>query len=586
MSNKKNKSFNKIKSLTLRNFEAYGDTPVTFKFSDINLIFGRNSSGKSSALQALKYFGSVLSGNEKNNPEYFDKLLNYQAKEPVISIRLEFYPDDNFKFFSELSKRSIYSNLFNRVPYIEIKIEKKDYGNRSHVRIKETNLGYDDVSLIICEISDNKDSEYGYVVSQNKYIKLNNEHPVYNDEIDVECLLKYGKSFVEEQSKLKMFDPNRINEKDILELIKMYVDFDKSIQFVASNSLNEHKKSFNFNGRRVSEDEIKKRHKDWKDKLLSDEFLANIIIPVNSYDFDVADITQAIPTLHDFVLFQKNISLFELCGNPELRKRYSTYHNANNKQENKQNGVYYFLLKPIEYLLNLINDVSENILSSIHIGPLRNQVQNITSFNKDKYSWYDGTAAYYAMLDKTKEVIESINDDLLMISENNAYKVSVDQYKLDDHNHPGESLKSLSLVLDSKRIHDFSQVGTGISQSLPIIVALKSEEKVLIIEQPELHLHPAATVELATMFIRALSNGNQIFIETHSEHVILRMLRHIREKTYFKRAEPLYPSHVSITYIDLINCRLVPVNLRTTEDGDFVERWPNGFFSERREELM
>src|SRR5205085_5722076 len=84
-----------------------------------------------------------------------------------------------------------------------------------------------------------------------------------------------------------------------------------------------------------------------------------------------------------------------------------------------------------------------------------------------------------------------------------------------------------------------SDVGVGISQMIPVIVGcLRSQHGILAIEQPELHVHPAIQVGLGDLFIQAVqARENRVgadktlLIETHSEHIMLRLLRRIRETT-------------------------------------------------------
>ena len=75
------------------------------------------------------------------------------------------------------------------------------------------------------------------------------------------------------------------------------------------------------------------------------------------------------------------------------------------------------------------------------------------------------------------------------------------------------------------------EVGIGISQVVPVIVtALDGEQRLLAIEQPELHIHPRLQAALADLFIESIHTNKHCFIiETHSEHLILRLLRRIRE---------------------------------------------------------
>ena len=77
------------------------------------------------------------------------------------------------------------------------------------------------------------------------------------------------------------------------------------------------------------------------------------------------------------------------------------------------------------------------------------------------------------------------------------------------------------------------EVGFGLTQMLPIIAqaVLARPGDTLIIEQPELHLHPRAQAELADLFIAMARNGTNFLIETHSEHLLLRLRRRIAESS-------------------------------------------------------
>ncbi|ESQ14878.1 MAG: hypothetical protein N838_30820, partial [Thiohalocapsa sp. PB-PSB1] len=140
-------------------------------------------------------------------------------------------------------------------------------------------------------------------------------------------------------------------------------------------------------------------------------------------------------------------------------------------------------------------------------------------------------------------------------------------------------------------------VGVGISQMVPVVVAsLRKQDGVLGIEQPELHVHPAIQVGMGDLFIKAatgdedkLTSGKTLLIETHSEHIMLRLLRRVREQTD-DEVPPgvlgLTPEDLSVIYVEssVEGVRFRP--LRVSPDGDFVDRWPHGFFAERAEELF
>ncbi len=127
-----------------------------------------------------------------------------------------------------------------------------------------------------------------------------------------------------------------------------------------------------------------------------------------------------------------------------------------------------------------------------------------------------------------------------------------------------------------------TDVGFGVSQVLPIIVqSMLSKEKTILIEQPELHLHPAQQAELGDMFIEAAlgENKNTFLIETHSEHLILRIQKRIREKK-------LRPEDVAVIYVSKEDGGSKCLELRLDEEGNFIDHWPDGFFEERYMEMF
>jgi hypothetical protein len=151
------------------------------------------------------------------------------------------------------------------------------------------------------------------------------------------------------------------------------------------------------------------------------------------------------------------------------------------------------------------------------------------------------------------------------------------------------------LVLIDKRTDtpvSHRDVGIGVSQVLPVLVsAYASENKLLAIEQPEIHLHPALQAELGDVFLKSAlgDSGNAFLIETHSEHLILRILRRIRETTDGELppdAPAIRPEDVAVLYIQPKNDGVEVLHIPITLDGEFERAWPNGFFAERAEELF
>jgi len=119
-------------------------------------------------------------------------------------------------------------------------------------------------------------------------------------------------------------------------------------------------------------------------------------------------------------------------------------------------------------------------------------------------------------------------------------------------------------------------VGIGISQVLPVLVmAYGSRDKLLAMEQPEIHLHPALQAELGDVFIEAAlgDRKNTFILETHSEHLMLRLMRRIREGK-------ISPDDVGVVFVEPLARGSRFIELRIDEEGDFIDEWPGGFFEE------
>lgn len=136
-----------------------------------------------------------------------------------------------------------------------------------------------------------------------------------------------------------------------------------------------------------------------------------------------------------------------------------------------------------------------------------------------------------------------------------------------------------------------TDVGVGLSQVVPVIVATFDESAALVmLEQPELHLHPRMQVGLGDLFISGIQSVKRtLLIETHSEHLLLRLLRRVRETTEGElppHADPIRADQLSINFVEAGDNGVNVRPLTVTNSGDFAGWWPEGFFEERAKELF
>ncbi len=156
-----------------------------------------------------------------------------------------------------------------------------------------------------------------------------------------------------------------------------------------------------------------------------------------------------------------------------------------------------------------------------------------------------------------------------------------------------ESLQDMVLI--DKRTNtpvSHRDVGIGVSQVLPVLVsAYASEAKLLAIEQPEIHLHPALQAELGDVFIDSALGPcrNTCLIETHSEHLLLRIMRRIRETSEGKLPSgrhEIRPDDVMVVFVEPDGPQSIVREMPLNERGELVKAWPGGFFEEGLREIF
>jgi predicted ATPase len=278
-----------------------------------------------------------------------------------------------------------------------------------------------------------------------------------------------------------------------------------------------------------------------------------------------------------------------------------------------------------EMMLGPMRIIRDHLCQMTYIGPLREIPTRSyrPQVTPDEARWARGLAAWDLLYtDRGGDVMEEVNvwlsDESRLATGYRLERVEFKQVPVpslfnqifergldeDDIAELQELYRSLATRTEIA-LRDFQKgilvapadVGVGISQMVPVVVAaLRTQQGIVAIEQPELHVHPAIQVGLGDLFIHAVhSDPDQLFssksliVETHSEHIMLRLLRRIRETT----EEELPPGvtglntdDLAVIYVEGMTEGVRFLSLAVDQHGEFQDRWPHGFFEERAAELF
>jgi len=159
---------------------------------------------------------------------------------------------------------------------------------------------------------------------------------------------------------------------------------------------------------------------------------------------------------------------------------------------------------------------------------------------------------------------------------------------------PGSNLYQTRVTANaSKAPTSLTDVGFGVSQVLPVLVLLSyvPEGAVVLLEQPEIHLHPAVQSRLADLFLCVAKHRNlQIVVESHSQHLLQRLQRRVAEQKVHVPGREAFPAfEVSSDdvrlYFSSVSSGVGKLeDLQLNQWGE-IENWPDGFFGDEMEEI-
>ncbi|NRA81726.1 MAG: DUF3696 domain-containing protein [Pseudoalteromonas sp.] len=229
-----------------------------------------------------------------------------------------------------------------------------------------------------------------------------------------------------------------------------------------------------------------------------------------------------------------------------------------------------------------VEDISLSIIRELeavsYLGPLRSKPRRTYIWNRTRPGiiGVDGGEAVFALLasnnvsgKKSDGLVEAVSKWLKKMRI--ADKLEVKPIGAGNYN---------ILVHRDGVAANLIDVGTGVSQVLPVLVLayFAPEKSTIILEEPEIHLHPLAQSLLAELFLEVSSErGVQFIVETHSEHLFRRMQTLVATK----KAEP---EQCALYFVEREDSDAVLKTLKMDKYGR-INEWPKNFFGDATGEV-
>ncbi|MGK7902481.1 MAG: DUF3696 domain-containing protein [Hormoscilla sp.] len=561
-----------LREYQLTNFKAFAG-PEKLPIRPITLIYGPNSSGKSSVLQSLLLLKQTLQEAEDPDTVLLPKgnLVNLGSYREFVH-RHDVSQSFSFKVKLELEERQLQEDFgkivpkdFELAPILELQVAFAYDKEESNVVLSSIELFLgDDPSSLICyrhlEQNDIADESETFQKTTLKRDLINYEQKIW--------LIWY------ERVKEVIYK-NREEEVD-----RRFIKF----------GLHENRKGWK---KRLPE-ELFDCEKEFEDKLRKNWYQEKEIEKryVEKVLFSIKSLIRLWEHFEDYSWDQAKEDLSKLSTEPYLYCRgfLPVRSDDQDLEESKPSEEVWKLsdvYKPknppnISDLTILASEVCRSLFEEMtYIGPLREYPERIYTFsgNTGKQVGKSGKMVP-DILFKNPELLQRVNDRLKSFDLKYEFKVAkftnAETGEMSD-------IFALQLVDEYTGVNvSLQDVGFGISQVLPIIVqSMLSRNTTLLFEQPEIHIHPRLQAELGSLLAECIKApiNNQFIIETHSEHLMLRLQKLIRKKE-------LKPEDISVIYVDRGAEGSKCLSLRLDKEGDFIDEWPDGFFEEDFNEIF
>ena len=234
----------------------------------------------------------------------------------------------------------------------------------------------------------------------------------------------------------------------------------------------------------------------------------------------------------------------------------------------------------------------------LHLGPLRDDPRNLFLPSPPAHRYDVGKKGQQSIECLHRFGMDQVDIPLPITNQSNGVRyVPVVTDLLSAVSHWGKYLglySSLKIIGDNKygtlckiiQEHpegeissDLNNVGVGISQVLPVLLLCLGapQGSCILLEQPELHLHPSVQSRLAELFIAVSQSGRQLILETHSEHIINRIRLAAAQ-------ERLGIDEFGVIFLERDEYGTSVSTISVQSDGR-LDKWPKGFNDEAEKTL-
>ena len=270
----------------------------------------------------------------------------------------------------------------------------------------------------------------------------------------------------------------------------------------------------------------------------------------------------------------KHLTLYPNMPSEEIKLQVDQHRKLDGSEVVKRSGCFLdFGYQDDEMTLNITEDIEYHILDSIHIPGLRGNPER-TYKRTSTGPWYPGTFENYVVSlihewqetkDKRLKTVTNALRTLGLTEEVGIERISDAHIEL----HVGRHLHDNAGETDMVNIAD---VGFGVSQVLPVLVAIIAAEQgqLVYIEQPELHLHPRAQVALAQVLADAAKRGVRVVAETHSSLLLLGIQTLVAEGD-------LSPDLVKLHWFTRNESGVTEVKSADLDEAGAYGEWPEDF---------